>query len=207
MPSTPTVGAHISFADGYDWSINSLIVGRNGNTIEGISEDMTLNVKGIQVEFIYSGTTWEVYAYTGPVGVDIEDNTTLNDIVYPIWSTFTSGYNNTKVTSTRLYFNPSTGVLNSTDYNSLSDRNFKKDIESINDALSIVENIDPIKFRWISNDTESFGVIAQDIEEVLPQVVKTNNGIKSVSYSQLVPILIQAVKELKLEIVKMQESK
>ena len=46
-----------------------------------------------------------------------------------------------------------------------------------------------------------FGVIAQEVEKVAPQVVSENNeGIKSVAYSELIPILIEAIKELSAEV-------
>jgi hypothetical protein len=64
LPAIPTTGSSIILADGGNWFTTNLIVGRNGKTIESTAEDLYLNVKGIQVEFIYDGTTWEVFAFT-----------------------------------------------------------------------------------------------------------------------------------------------
>ena len=51
------------------------------------------------------------------------------------------------------------------------------------------------------NTGHDVGVIAQEIEEVLPEVVQTrDNGYKAVKYEKIVPLLIEAIKELKQEI-------
>ena len=62
--------------------------------------------------------------------------------------------------------------------------------------------INPVSFTWKDTGSLSYGVIAQEIEKVLPTIVAINqdNGLKSVSYDQLIPILVQAIKELKIEI-------
>jgi len=62
--------------------------------------------------------------------------------------------------------------------------------------------INPVSFTWKDNGSLSYGVIAQEIEKVLPTIVATNedSGLKSVSYDQLIPFLVQAIKELKIEI-------
>jgi hypothetical protein len=55
-------------ADGADWSANNLTVARNGSTIEGDAANMTMDIGGAHVTFIYDGTTWEMYAQIGAVG-------------------------------------------------------------------------------------------------------------------------------------------
>jgi hypothetical protein len=66
LPLIPSEGATILIADGGDWAVNNLTVARNGNTIEGASENLILDITGIRVDLIYSGTTWEVYDFIGP---------------------------------------------------------------------------------------------------------------------------------------------
>ena len=57
------------------------------------------------------------------------------------------------------------------------------------------------RYDWINNNKPSIGVIAQDIEKVLPEVVETNsNGLKSVSYGNIVGVLIEAIKEQQVRI-------
>ena len=107
------------------------------------------------------------------------------------------------VANSKLYFNPSTGTLNSTDFNSLSDKNKKDNIESLVDAVNVINNINPVSFTWKDNGNKAYGVIAQDVEEILPDIVSTNKeGVKSVSYTQIIPFLIQVIQEQHKEIQK-----
>jgi hypothetical protein len=62
LPATPTVGHNLIIVDGNDWSVNNLIIARNGSTIEGLSEDLTVDIGTIKIEIVYDGTTWEVFS-------------------------------------------------------------------------------------------------------------------------------------------------
>lgn len=73
LPASPAVGDTILIADGGNWELNNLTLARNGSTIEGLSENLILDIRGIRVDVIYNGTTWEVYAFTGPA--EIPDQT------------------------------------------------------------------------------------------------------------------------------------
>ena len=58
-----------------------------------------------------------------------------------------------------------------------------------------------MRFDWLENNEPSLGLIAQEVEEVIPEMVETNeNGIKSVSYSNMIGVLIQAIKEHQIQI-------
>ena len=82
-----------------------------------------------------------------------------------------------------------------------SDAKLKTDISSIDNALDIVGKLRGVNYKWLSNGQADIGVIAQEVEEVVPEVVKTSeDGTKSVDYGRLVSILINAVNELKEEI-------
>jgi len=91
------------------------------------------------------------------------------------------------------------GVTTSTDFNSSSDIALKKDIIKIESPLATIEQLRGVKFTWKSNDKKSIGVIAQEIEEVLPELV-SQSDIKSVNYNGLIGVLIEAVKELSVEV-------
>ena len=65
MPATPATGNSVTIADGNNWETTNLTVGRNGSTIESAAEDLVLDIANTSVEFIYSGTTWQVYAALG----------------------------------------------------------------------------------------------------------------------------------------------
>ena len=62
LPSTPVLGDVVTVADPYDWTANSLIVSRTTETIAGINENVTMDVAGVLVRFVYDGTTWEPFA-------------------------------------------------------------------------------------------------------------------------------------------------
>ena len=59
-----------------------------------------------------------------------------------------------------------------------------------------------VYYDWIDNhNTGSVGVIAQEMEKILPEVVSTNDrGLKTVSYGNIVGVLIEAIKEQQVRI-------
>ena len=94
-------------------------------------------------------------------------------------------------------FNPSTGVCSAPIFTATSDERKKDNIVTIADALSKVLALDGVDFTWKSNGQSSSGLIAQQVEQVMPQVVaEDDEGIKSVNYGALVGVLVQAIKEL-----------
>jgi hypothetical protein len=85
------------------------------------------------------------------------------------------------------------------DFNSTSDLNLKTNVNTIENSLDIVNSLRGVSFDWKVNGNKSYGVIAQELEEVLPDLVTTKDN-KSVNYNGLVGVLIQAVKELSAEV-------
>jgi len=90
---------------------------------------------------------------------------------------------------------------------STSDIRLKDNIKSIDKALDKVNKIQGIEFDWVEkeevhgNSGHDIGVIAQEIEKVLPDVVTTrDNGYKAVKYEKLVPLLIEAIKDLSKQV-------
>jgi hypothetical protein len=78
-----------------------------------------------------------------------------------------------------------------------SDVRLKSEIELIEDALSKIKEIRGITYKRMGQRERNAGVIAQEVETVLPEVVKTDeDGFKSVCYGNMVGLLIEAVKEL-----------
>ena len=66
LPASPVTGEQYYIADhSGTWGTNNLTVGRNGNTINGLAENLILDISGVSVQFIYNGTTWDVYAQVG----------------------------------------------------------------------------------------------------------------------------------------------
>lgn len=87
---------------------------------------------------------------------------------------------------------------------SSSDERLKTKIHTIKDALEKVTQIDGVIFTWDEKlkdihgyEGQDTGVIAQDVEKVLPEVVTTrDNGYKAVKYEKMIGLLIEAIKEL-----------
>ena len=139
----------------------------------------------------------------GGGSITVSDDTTTNATRYPVFEDVTSGTSATiGVSSTRLTFNPSTGTLSATIFTSLSDQTQKENVRPIENALEIVKQIEGVRYDWIDgHNTGSVGVIAQEIEKVLPEVVTTNDrGLKTVSYGNIVAVLIEAIKEQQVRI-------
>ena len=91
-------------------------------------------------------------------------------------------------------------------YGSPSDKRLKENIKPINNALDTVQKLQGVTFDWkeskslldIKND---IGFIAQDVKEVLPELVRENeDGQMSLRDKGIVPVLVEAIKELKAEI-------
>lgn len=134
-----------------------------------------------------SGTTTRVtFKSTGTVGIGTSPSYTLHV--------------NGSVAGTSAYIN-------------LSDKRFKKDIKPIENALDTVLLLEGVTYNWNLDTTvikdknldslNHIGFVAQDIEKILPQVVSTANDedkSKSVAYSDIVPVLTEAIKELSAQI-------
>ena len=99
-----------------------------------------------------------------------------------------------------------------TAFGSVSDRTRKENIVKIDNALDKVLQISGYTFNYIGDDTPMTGVIAQELEEVLPEVVyetESPDGIqsKAVRHGNIVGLLIESIKELKAEIEELKKDK
>jgi len=93
----------------------------------------------------------------------------------------------------------STGVLTT----STSDIRMKTHVESLDHCLDKVMNLRGVRFNWKEDPdgSKKVGFIAQEVEQVLPEVVITNptDGFKGVNYGEVTSVLVEAVKELRAE--------
>ena len=93
---------------------------------------------------------------------------------------------------------------------STSDERLKTNVTPILDSLNKIGEIQGYEYDWIENEYHNnighdIGVIAQEIEKIAPEAVSTrDNGYKAVKYEKLVPILIQAIKELNEKVNKLE---
>lgn len=82
-----------------------------------------------------------------------------------------------------------------------SDARLKENIAQLNNSLDKVQALRGVSFDWKSSGEPEVGLIAQEVENVIPELVITNSeGIKGVKYGNIVALLIEAVKEQQAEI-------
>jgi hypothetical protein len=89
-----------------------------------------------------------------------------------------------------------TAAANVTAY---SDARLKKDVSTIDNALDLVGKMRGVRYTRTDTETKGIGVIAQEMQEVLPEVVMEGENL-SVAYGNIVGVLIEAIKELRAEI-------
>jgi len=88
---------------------------------------------------------------------------------------------------------------------STSDSRYKENVEKIDHALEKIDGIRGVSFDWKQNPSgysgHDVGVIAQEVEKIIPEAVRTGgNGQKQVNYEKIIPLLIECIKELKAKI-------
>ena len=90
---------------------------------------------------------------------------------------------------------------------SSSDKNWKKNIINIDSPLRKISQINGVEFDWMEdepihgNKGHDVGVIAQEIELVIPEAVQTReSGMKAVQYDKIIPLLIESIKEQQKQI-------
>ena len=92
------------------------------------------------------------------------------------------------------------GNIHAVDVIASSDERLKKDIHIIQHALKKIKQINGVYFTFKATNSQSVGVIAQNVQQVLPEVVHTNeDGYLGVSYGQIVGLLIEGIKDLSVK--------
>ena len=158
---------------------------------------------------------------TGPSGPGnfLSSTSTSSSGNYPL--IFVTGASSSPYYNGGIYAQPSAGnlAISGTLYASgdviayySSDARLKENIKPIENALEMIHGINGVKFNWSDEymstryndmdkkyfiEKEDIGVIAQEVEKILPEIVTTrNNGYKAVKYERLIALLVEAIKEL-----------
>jgi len=95
------------------------------------------------------------------------------------------------------------GSVTATDFTITSDRRLKENIQTVDSALDKIMKMRGVYFTRIGSERRNLGVIAQEVEEIIPEVVFTDESpeqMKSVAYGNIIGLLIEAVKEQQLQI-------
>lgn len=130
----------------------------------------------------------------------LNNNITLNNLIVDGQTTFNDDID---VSDSNINLN---GV-STIDFS--SDKLLKRDIKSIENPLELLKHINGKTFYWKDDNEKKrdFGIIAQDVEKDIPELVKMHNdGYKKVQYIKLIPILIQCIKKQQEQILELQQN-
>jgi hypothetical protein len=156
-------------------------------------------IAGDNVIVLYTVTGNNIVANSNVTAsnVTVSNAVTTNNIT--VSNNVQSG--NINVTNSISTTNLTATLVTAGDVNTTSDVALKDNIERITNSLDILEKITGLTFNWKSDGIKSYGVSAQQVEQILPEVVRTrDDGYKGVNYLNLIAFLIEAVKDLRKEI-------
>ena len=186
--------------DGEIGVLASLNTTEKSNIVAAINEIVSESTTSVAIT---GGTVSNV-----TLSIIASDDTTTNSTFYPTLLAASSGNTAVRISSTKLTFNPSSGLLTSTDYNSSSDISLKQDFEPITNSLDIISKLNGFGFTWRDSKEKSYGLSAQEVEQVIPEIVRTrSDGFKGINYMNLTAFLIEAIKDLKQEIQELKKHK
>ena len=167
----------------------------NITVAKGAADSSSANGAGITVDgagatFTYShtGTKWVLNKPTSITSNVVTTSATTGSLIV------TGGIG----ASGNIY---SSGDITATNFYALSDLALKQNVVNIENPMAKLMGISGVSFNWKNDKSKAVGIIAQDVEKVLPEAVSTNGqGYKVVSYDSLIPLLIESVKSLKAEL-------
>ena len=164
----------------------------------------------VTAPFFYGdGSKLEGINVGAAVSVTSQDSQINDDFPMPFLSDVGVGVTifTDSTTNEEFTYNPSTGILKAKEFDALSDARLKTDIIRIEDALGKVAELRGVEYNWKNGSGASVGVIAQELQEVYPQLVSDNGERLTVNYNGLVGLLIAAVNEISAELKNLKESK
>ena len=196
VTGTSTLTGAVTAAAGL--TVDNLTIVNGGNEIDVSSGDLYLDVEG---DIILDANGADINLYDDGTQFGKITNASTNISFYS-GSTLNTTMDGANITFAGTV--ASGAITSSGDVTAFSDMNLKTDIRPIDNPLSKVCDLRGVYF---TKDGEAgTGVIAQEVENILPEVVK-DGEYKSVAYGNMVGILIEAIKELKAEVEKLKESK
>jgi len=189
-----------------DANSNTYVTGAAFNTSNGVLT-LTRNSGSVTVDLDGRYQAAGSYAASGRVitagnGLTGGGNLTANRTIH------VGGGNGISVSADGVAMSGSyTGSFTATgDITAYSDDSLKTNVEVIDGALGKVEAIRGVTFERIEDGSVSTGVIAQELEAVLPEAVKTDeDGLKHVAYGNITGLLIEAVKELSAQVAELKK--
>ena len=86
-----------------------------------------------------------------------------------------------------------------------SDINLKKNINTLTNCYDIVSNLNPVGFKWIKNNKDNVGFIAQEVEQIIPNIVSDTDEYKAIAETKIIAYLVGAIQELDKELRELEE--
>ena len=213
-----------SSATNYDGG-NEVLFGTNASGVATIIGDGgTYEIKIDAILNAYGGTTSGAeYFYTPKFAWSIEPVSAFTEIIAGGIQSGNSAYNYVKIyrdgqpgaTSIMLSVGGEITATGNITAFYTSDIRLKKNIKPILNAIEKIDKMNGVEFDWKDGfDTihsakgHDIGLIAQDVESVLPEIVNTReNGYKAIRYEKIVAVLIEAIKELKQQVDELKKNK
>ena len=99
--------------------------------------------------------------------------------------------------------NSTAGAIKANSFISYSSVRYKDDIEILDDPMSVIQKINGVSFKWKDSGKQDYGFIAEDVGQVLPEIVSWENNEKyahGLEYTKLISFLVEAAKKQKKEI-------
>jgi regulator of replication initiation timing len=89
------------------------------------------------------------------------------------------------------------GDVDAANFNTTSDISLKENLNIIESPLDKINQLNGYTFNWKENKKEAIGIVAQEVEKIFPElVVAGRDGVKRVNYDSLIPVMLEAIKEL-----------
>ena len=178
----------------------------NGTTLNSSINGSTNGLQFVGAATFASSVTVNGNAYFGttgiPNGTSVYGSAFTNESVDRTVLWMASSFSGN--TTLQLFYNPNglVGTIrtngSSTTYNTTSDYRLKEDLKDFK-GLEMISNIPVYDYKWKVDESRSYGVMAHELQEVLPNAVsgeKDAEEMQGVDYSKVVPLLIKSIQEL-----------
>ena len=162
----------------------------NGNFSVDCANTIKLDADDGEIQFLDAGTEVGIINMVSS-NFGFESKVQDKDII------FKGNDGGSEITALTLDMSEAGAATFNNNVTAFSDERLKDNIETLEDGLDKVEQLRGVTYT--RDDREEIGVIAQEVEKILPEIVLTANdemGTKSVDYSRITAVLIEAVKEL-----------
>ena len=201
-------GGHVRFKDGgtqyasiYKSGSGAIIDTPSGGDITlDSANDIILDADGAEIKLSDGGTQF-ANLYTSSSDFYIQSSVQDKDII------FQGDDGGTSFTALTLDMSEAGAATFNDNVTAFSDERLKSNIETLKGGLEKVEQLRGVTYT--RDERDNIGVIAQEVEKVLPEIVLTADdemGTKSVDYSRITAVLIEAVKELSAKVKYLEEN-